>query len=134
MVLGRWTRVCSARDPRIGDRPRDPPRFRPPSTPTAIGSRYERRSMALDHARVLEEVGGEDRMRCEALRQEFLEEGSILRERRCCTGWENYIYIHMCVYVCISPCKFVVRGCGGEIGGMKRVSVRLERDEERERS
>lgn len=48
--------------------------------------------MALDHARVLEEVGGEDRMRGEALRQEFLEEGSILRERRCCTGWEKYIY------------------------------------------
>lgn len=101
MVLGRRTRVRGARDPRFGDRPRDPARFRPPSTPTAIGSRYERRSMALDHARVLEEVGGEDRMRCQALRQEFLEEGSILRERRCCTGWQKYICTYIYVCVCI---------------------------------
>lgn len=90
MVLGCWASVCSARDSRIGDWSRDSPRFRPPSTSTAIGSRYERRSVALDHARVLEEVGSEDRMRREALCQKLLEEGSVLWERRCCTGREYF--------------------------------------------
>lgn len=93
MVLGCWASVCSARDSRIGDRSRDSPRFRPSSTSTAIGSWYERRSVALDHARVLEKVGSEDRMRREALCQKLLEEGSVLWERRCCTGREYFFHI-----------------------------------------
>lgn len=116
LVLGRWPGVRLARDLGIGDRPRDPPRFRPASTSTAIGSRYERRSVALDHAGVLEEVGSADRVRREALRQEFLEKGPVLRERRSCTGERRRYFPLIDSNLCVIA-----------------LAVRLERDEERER-